>query len=111
MLPIYSQKSKIKLLILVVALIISVATVIYTNILVRKLAKREEQLIDLYAKGLEYASNSKSDENLVFILEEIIGVNKSVPVILTNAKEEVEGYSNVYPPANISKHRLNIWLS
>jgi two-component system, sporulation sensor kinase E len=110
MLPIYSQKSKIKLLILVVALIISVATVIYTNILVRKLAKREEQLIDLYAKGLEYASNSKSDENLVFILEEIIGVNKSVPVILTNAKEEVEGYSNVYPPANISKHRLNIWL-
>jgi two-component system, sporulation sensor kinase E len=110
MLPIYSQKSKIKLLILVVAVIISVATVIYTNILVRKLAKREEQLIDLYAKGLEYASNSKSDENLVFILEEIIGVNKSVPVILTNAKEEVEGYSNVYPPANISKHRLNIWL-
>lgn len=91
-------------------MIISVATVIYTNILVRKLAKREEQLIDLYAKGLEYASNSKSDENLVFILEEIIGVNKSVPVILTNAKEEVEGYSNVYPPANISKHRLNIWL-
>jgi anti-sigma regulatory factor (Ser/Thr protein kinase) len=110
MLPIYSQKSKIKLLILVVALIISVATVIYTNILVHKLAKREEQLIDLYAKGLEYASNSKSDENLVFILEEIIGVNKSVPVILTNAKEQVEGYSNVYPPANISKHRLNIWL-
>jgi two-component system, sporulation sensor kinase E len=110
MLPIYSQKSKIKLLILVVALIISVATVIYTNILVRKLAKREEQLIDLYAKGLEYASNSKSDENLVFILEEIIGVNKSVPVILTNANEQVEGYSNVYPPANISKHRLNIWL-
>lgn len=110
MLPIYSQKSKIKLLILVVALIISVATVIYTNILVHKLAKREEQLIDLYAKGLEYASNSKSDENLVFILEEIIGVNKSVPVILTNANEEVEGYSNVYPPANISKHRLDIWL-
>jgi anti-sigma regulatory factor (Ser/Thr protein kinase) len=110
MLPIYSQKSKIKLLILVVAMIISVATVIYTNILVHKLAKREEQLIDLYAKGLEYASNSKSDENLVFILEEIIGVNKSVPVILTNANEQVEGYSNVFPPANISKHRLNIWL-
>jgi nitrogen fixation/metabolism regulation signal transduction histidine kinase len=110
MLPIYSQKSKIKLLILVVAMIISVATVIYTNILVRKLAVREEQLIDLYAKGLEYASNSKSDENLVFILEEIIGVNKSVPVILTNANEQVEGYSNIYPPANISKHRLNIWL-
>jgi nitrogen fixation/metabolism regulation signal transduction histidine kinase len=98
------------LLILVVAMIISVATVIYTNILVRKLAVREEQLIDLYAKGLEYASNSKSDENLVFILEEIIGVNKSVPVILTNANEQVEGYSNIYPPANISKHRLNIWL-
>jgi two-component system, sporulation sensor kinase E len=111
MLPIYSQKSKIKLLILVVAMIISVATVIYTNILVRKLAKREVQLIDLYAKGLQYMSSSKDTDNLVFIYEEIIDANKSVPVILTDAQENVQSYNSVVkPPANISKHRLDIWL-
>ena len=92
-------------------MIISVATVIYTNILVRKLAKREEQLIDLYAEGLQYMSSSKSTDNLVFIQEEIIDANKSVPVILTDARENVQSYNSVVkPPANISKRRLQIWL-
>lgn len=106
MLPIYSQKSRIKLLILVIALIIGATTVIYTNILVRKLAEREEQLIDLYAKGLRYMSNpASSDDNLVFILEEVVTANKSVPVILTDANEKVESYTNLNLPANISEGR------
>ncbi len=110
MLPIYSQKSRIKLLVLIGALIIGAATVIYTNILVSKLEEREEQLIDLYAEGLKYMLNSKSDENLVFILEEVITANKSVPVILTDANEKVESYSNLNLPANISSHRKDILL-
>ncbi|WP_026462235.1 sensor histidine kinase [Adhaeribacter aquaticus] len=110
MLPIYSQKSRVKLLILVVALIIGAATVIYTNILVGKLAEREEQLIDIYADGLRYMINSKSDDNLVFIQEEIIGANKSVPVIQTDANENVESYSNLNLPANISERRKKILL-
>jgi len=105
MLPIYSQKSRIKLLILIVALVIGATTVIYTNILVRKLAQREEQLIDLYAKGLRYMINSKTDDNLVFIQEQIITVNKYVPVILTDANEKVESYSNLNLPPNIPESR------
>ncbi|PIQ22342.1 MAG: histidine kinase, partial [Cytophagales bacterium CG18_big_fil_WC_8_21_14_2_50_42_9] len=105
MLPIYSQKSRIKLLILIVALVIGATTVIYTNILVRKLAQREEQLIDLYAKGLRYMINSKTDDNLVFIQEQIITVNKYVPVILTDANEKVESYSNLNLPPNIPENR------
>lgn len=110
MLPIYSQKSKLKLLILIIALVIGAATVIYTQILVSKLAEREEQLIDLYGKGLRYMLNSKSDDNLVFIQEEIIDANKTVPVILTDAQENVQSTSNLDPPANISEHRRTIWL-
>ncbi len=98
------------MLILVVALIIGAATVIYTNILVGKLAEREEQLIDIYADGLRYMINSKSDDNLVFIQEEIIGANKSVPVIQTDANENVESYSNLNLPANISERRKKILL-
>ena len=105
MLPIYSQKSRIKLLIIIVALVIGATTVIYTNLLVRKLAQREEQLIDLYAKGLRYMINSKSDDNLVFIQEQIITVNKYVPVILTDANEKVESYSNLNLPPNIPESR------
>jgi two-component system, sporulation sensor kinase E len=106
MLPIYSQKSRIKLLLLIVALIIGAATVVYTNILVSKLAEREQQLIDLYAKGQEFIiNNSSGDDNLVFILEEVITANKSVPVILTDANENVISSLHVQPPPNVSKRR------
>ncbi|MDB5262384.1 MAG: ATP-binding protein [Adhaeribacter sp.] len=92
------------------ALIIGAATVIYTNILVRKLAEREEQLIALYANGLEFMLNSKSEDNLVFIAEEIIAANKSVPVILTDENENVQSSRNLNPPANISQQRKTDWL-
>jgi len=94
-----------------VALIIGAATVIYTDILVTKLSEREQQLIDLYAKGLEYMSNpAVSDDNLVFVQEEIIDANKSVPVILTDAQEKVQDWRNVPLPANISEERQKMLL-
>ena len=110
MLPIYSQKSRIKLLIIIVALVIGAATVIYTNILVAKLAEREEQLIDLYAKGQESISNINNEDNLAFILEEVITANKSVPVILTDANEKIQDSRNLVLPANMSEQQREKFL-
>lgn len=105
MIPIYAQKSRLKLLIVVIALLIGAATVVYTNILVRKLSEREEQLIDIYAKGLQFMVSSESDDNTVFIQEEIIEANKSVPVILTDGQENVMDYKNFKLPEGISEKR------
>ncbi|RNI27039.1 sensor histidine kinase [Rufibacter latericius] len=103
---IYSKKSRLKLLIIAVALFIGAATVIYTNLLVAKLSEREQQLIDLYAKGLRYMINAEIDsDNLVFIQEEIIDANRSVPVIQTDEKENVIAYKNLDIPEKISENR------
>lgn len=107
MIPIYSQKSRIKLLILIIAMLIGATTVIYTNILVRKLSEREQQLIDLYAKGVRFMLSTESDDNTVFIQEEIIDSNKTVPVILTDEQEKVVDYKNLTFPQNISEDRKN----
>lgn len=48
--PLYDQKSRIKLLVLVLALLIGGATMLYTNRLVQRLSEREQHQIDLYAK-------------------------------------------------------------
>ncbi|MGV3587791.1 MAG: sensor histidine kinase [Adhaeribacter sp.] len=88
------------------ALIIGTATVVYTNILVSKLTERERQLIDLYAKGQEFMTrNTGSEDNLVFILEEVITANKSVPVILTDANEQVISSLNLNLPPNMPESR------
>jgi len=80
----YQNKSRYKILILIVALIIGSVSIIYTQTLVDKLADRERKLIDLYAKGLMNAVETPNSGSLTFLFQEIIEVNNSIPVILTD---------------------------
>ncbi|WP_439880967.1 ATP-binding protein [Pontibacter sp. MBLB2868] len=105
MIPIYSQKNRIKLVVVIVALIIGAATITYTNILVSKLSEREQELVQLYAKGLRYMINAPSDDNIVFIEEEILSANTTVPVILTDEYENILDSKNIDFPKNISEAR------
>lgn len=105
MIPIYSQKNRIKLIVVIVALIIGAVTITYTNILVGKLSEREQELVQLYAKGLRYMINAPSDDNIVFIEEEILSSNNTVPVILTDEYENILDSKNIDLPKNISEKR------
>ncbi|MDX5348177.1 MAG: histidine kinase [Hymenobacteraceae bacterium] len=105
MIPIYAQKSRIKLVVVIIALCIGAATVIYTNVLVRRLSAREQQQIDLYAKGLRFMISTESADNLLFINEEIIEANKSVPVILADEDLNVLDYKNLDIPKKVSEKR------
>ncbi|MFD2999740.1 ATP-binding protein [Pontibacter toksunensis] len=102
MIPIYSQKNRIKLIFVIIALIIGAATITYTNILVSRLSEREQELVQLYAKGLRYMINAPSDDNIVFIEEEILSSNNTVPVILTDENENILDSKNINIPENIS---------
>ncbi|GAB3194552.1 hypothetical protein ABID22_000181 [Pontibacter aydingkolensis] len=105
MIPIYSQKNRIKLIVVIIALIIGAATITYTNVLVSKLSEREQELVQLYAKGLRYMINAPSDDNIVFIEEEILSANTTVPVILTDEYENILDSKNIDLPKNISEER------
>ncbi|WP_311136667.1 hypothetical protein [Hymenobacter cellulosilyticus] len=83
-LPIYDQKSRIKLGILAGAILIAAATVVYTNILVQRLSEREQKQIDLYAKAQRFIINSEVDSNTNFVFEEIINANTTIPIIFTD---------------------------
>lgn len=107
MLPIYSQKNRIKFLVVIVALIIGAATITYTNVLVGKLSEREQELVQLYAKGLRYMINAPSDDNIVFIEEEILSSNHTIPVVLTDENENILDFKNIDLPENISEKRKN----
>ena len=54
MIPIYEKKTRIKILVAVLALLIGAATIIYTNWLVQRVSEREQQQIQLYARAQEY---------------------------------------------------------
>ncbi len=90
----YEDNTNLKWIILIVSVIISVGTIYYTNILVDQLKEREKNQVRLFAKALEYTSND-SDNNILFITEEIIYKNNSIPTMLVDDKDIIVNFNNV----------------
>ena len=83
----------IKIILLVIAVLIAVGTLIYTQNLVSKLQQKEKQIVELYAKGIEYIANtSNPNEDITFLFDNII---KPIdfPLILTDANNNVNFYN------------------
>jgi signal transduction histidine kinase len=100
---IYNNKSKFKVGIVVIALLLAGVSLYYTNTLVKKLEQREKRLIDLYAKGLEFAVDEKVGDELTFLMQEIVGANNSVPMILTDEKDNIINSRNIKLPEKQEK--------
>ena len=102
MIPIYDQKSRVKILVAVLALLVGAATVIYTNLLVQRVSEREQQQIQLYAKAQEFIINSESDSNTLFVFNEILVANATIPVILSSDGNDIASAKNIEMPSHLS---------
>lgn len=91
----YQNRTQIKWVVIIIAIIIGVASIWYTNQLVYELKDREERLISLYANTIEATANSDFQENLMFVFQEIVVTNNSIPVILTNSSGDPIYYRNL----------------
>lgn len=83
----YQDNAPLKWIILAVSIIISISSIYYTNVLVKQLKERETRQVRLYARALEYTLND-TENNILFITEEIIYKNNSIPTILVNEEGE-----------------------
>lgn len=84
----YTNQSTIKWIILVIAGIIGLASIIYTDRLVEELKARERDNINLWARSIEFSSSgdlSPNDPALTFISTNIIAPENSIPVILVDS--------------------------
>ncbi len=62
-----------KIALLLIAIIIAGGTLIYTQSVVQKLQEKERQIVELYAKGIEYVANtSGTDADITFLFENIL---------------------------------------
>ena len=100
MIPIYEKKTRIKVLVAVLALLIGAATIIYTNWLVQRVSEREQQQIQLYAKAQEYIISAES-ESSTFVVNEIVNANATIPVILSSNGKDIIAAKNVPMPARL----------
>lgn len=92
---IYAEKNRWKWVLFVIALSIGAVTMWYTNNFVRKLREVERQKVRLWAEASKLLANvGDNDEYLGFVFQ-VIRDNKTVPVILTDAEGNINGWNNL----------------
>ena len=103
----------IKITLLIIAIFIAVATLYYTQNLIQKLQEKERQIVELYAKGIEYVANTSSmDVDITFLFDNII---KPIdfPLILTDPNNKVNLESrtdirNIIYDTTLSRKELEV---
>ncbi len=105
----YKDNTNLKWIILLVSILISIGTIFFTNVLVNQLKERERNEVKLFARALEYTIND-TENDILFITEEIINKNNSIPTILTDEKNNIISYSNIAIDSTWTKKRKDLAL-
>lgn len=107
---------KIKLTLVILGLLIALATLIYTQNIVDQLQKREKEIVQLFASGLEFAANpNTNDSDLSFIFNNIIN-RIDFPLILTDRNDNLVsteigfGFKNIKIDTTLNKSKIKIFL-
>lgn len=91
----YNQKNQARVGVLVALAFVALGTFYYTNNLIRRLKAHEEEEILLYAKGLQYALTTDPDADINFFFNEIVRVNREIPVIYVAASGKPTVWKNI----------------
>jgi len=110
-----STSLRLKIFLLILALVIAGGTLYYTQNLVTKLQNKERVIVQLYAKGIEYLANTLTqDSDITFLFDNII---KPIdfPLILTDANNQItfgrEDIRNIKYDTTLSKEELRTFLN
>jgi signal transduction histidine kinase len=104
----YQDNANLKWIILVVSVFISIGSIYFTDVLVGQLKEREKNQVKLFARALEYTIND-TENNILFITEEIINKNNSIPTILTS-KGAIITYNNIDLDSSWSQEKKENYL-
>ena len=103
----------IKIILLVIAVLIIIGTLYYTQTLVTKLQEKERQIVELYAKGIEYLANTTNpDVDITFLFDNII---KPIdfPLIQSDAENNVYSRTdirNIKIDSNLTSEQFNKFI-
>ena len=103
----------IKIVLMIIAVLIAIGTLYYTQTLVAKLQEKERQIVELYAKGIEYLANTTNpDVDITFLFDNII---KPIdfPLIQSDADNNVYSKTdvrNIQIDTNLTSDQFNKFI-
>jgi signal transduction histidine kinase len=97
---IYRNRSQWRIFLFLFAILIGIASLFYTQSLVRNLKAEERKKVEMWAEATRLINTADSTQNIEFLLS-IIENNNTVPVILT------DGNDNILAARNFDGDRMN----
>lgn len=99
-LDIYLKKRRWKIFLFMGAILIGLASLLYTNWLTDKLSQEERKKVELWAEAIRrLASDNIHSETDISLIEMISNQNTSIPLIVTNDHDTILIDANItYPP-------------
>jgi hypothetical protein len=95
---IYSLKTRLKIYLLIIGMLILSASSIYTYSLVEKLKEQEIAQMDVYRQSQEVITQESFDslpENYKALITDIISKNNNIPIIFTDSRYTIVDVKNI----------------
>lgn len=102
----YELTRQLKLIFIVIAVGIIVASTIFTNQLANSLANEERKKVEIWAEAIHQSIMLDEGTNTDLIVK-IIGGNTTIPIIMTDAKNNVISTLNIHEPKTNLKEFYN----
>ena len=83
-----------KIILVVAAVVIAVASLVVSNSLTRELADEEHNKMEIWAEAMRSLNTADESTDLNLVLK-VINENNTIPVIVTGANGDVQIYRNV----------------
>ena len=101
---------QVKILLVVAAVIIAVASLLVSHVLVADLQREERTKMDLWAKAMKYIDQAEDEAGLALALDVIKG-NTTIPVIVTYPDGTVADFRNISDSANVEAYAKRMYQS
>ncbi|SOD93213.1 sensor histidine kinase [Spirosoma fluviale] len=94
---IYNQNNILKIIVALNLLLVGTGSLLYTDRLINRLEKREEQYVQLYAKSIGYlfGSSHPNAGDLTFVTDQIIQANTTIPAIYVDPSGAIAAHKNI----------------
>lgn len=85
---------QVKIILVLAAIIIAVASLIVSGNLVNELAEEEHNKMEVWAEAMRSLNKADDNTDLNLVLK-VINENNTIPVIVTDSKRNVQIYRNI----------------
>ena len=85
---------QVKILLVVAAIVLSVASLVVSNFLVRDLKKEEQRKMEIWAEAMRSLNNADENTDLTLVWT-VLNSNNTIPVVVLDSDGNVQDYRNI----------------